>query len=145
MGKIKDAIEHKLKGTTKDIEVIRKALEKQIKDEQEYIDKLNNDIWMYQEQYVETDDPDEKKEYASSIEMLTSEVDRRTKRITDLLRQLEEIKKIKQKVVDETKTISAETVFKSIVYIGGICLVLYAEESRPLISKGMSFLVKPRI
>ena len=145
MGKIKDAI-NKLKGTaTEDLETVKEAIEKQIKDEQDYIDQLNGDAWRYQEQYVETDDPDEKKEYASSIEMLTSEVDRRTKRITDLLRQLEELKKIKQKIVDETKTISAETVFKSIVYIGGICLVLYAEESRPLISKAMSFVIKPKI
>ena len=145
MGKIKDAI-NKLRGTaTDDLEAVKEAIEEQIRNEQDYIDQLNSDTWLCQEQWTEAIDPEEKKEYASNISMMTSEIERRTKRITDLLRQLEEIKKIKQKVCDDSKTISAETIAKSVVYICGICLVLYAEESRPLISKAMSFVIKPKI
>ena len=147
MGKIKDTFWNKWKRTEKEIDVIKKTIESQIEDEQAELDRLNiklNDEWnKYHEHDAEKNGPDE--EIIAVIDVLTQEIERRTKRVHDLLRQLDEVKNLKKKVTDNNGQITPDTVFKACVYLGGIALVLYAEESRPLISKAMTFLVKPRL
>lgn len=76
------------------------------------------------------------------LDVMSQEVDRRTRHIHDLLRQLETEKTLREK---SKIGIEPDTVFKGLVSVATVCLVLYAEESRPIISKAMGFVIKPRL
>lgn len=74
----------------------------------------------------------------ATIDLLTIELERRTKRVKDLLNQLEQLEKKEGKI-------TPDTVFKGVVSILGVLLVIFAEETKMLSNKALGFVIKPRI
>ena len=145
MGKIKDAVKKKFKRTSSEVEVIRAALLLNIKTEEDEIKDLSARVKELESQKeLEDENGDIREAIVSKIDFLTQEIDRKTKHVSDLLKQLETINGLTKKCEKEGK-LTEETVFKSAIYLTGTLLVLHAEEVRPLISKGMMFLAKPKI
>lgn len=77
-------------------------------------------------------------EEVAEMDFLTIELDRRTKRVKDLLNQLEQLEKKEGKI-------TPDTVFKGVVSILGVLLVIFAEETKMLSNKALGFVIKPRI
>lgn len=77
-------------------------------------------------------------EDVATMDLLTIELERRTKRVKDLLNQLEQLEKKEGKI-------TPDTVFKGVVSILGVLLVIFAEETKMLSNKALGFVIKPRI
>lgn len=77
-------------------------------------------------------------EEVATMDLLTIELERRTKRVKDLLNQLEQLEKKEGKI-------TPDTVFKGVVSILGVLLVIFAEETKMLSNKALGFVIKPRI
>lgn len=77
-------------------------------------------------------------EEVATMDLLTIELERRTKRTKDLLNQLEQLEKKEGKI-------TPDTVFKGVVSILGVLLVIFAEETKMLSNKALGFVIKPRI
>ena len=77
-------------------------------------------------------------EEVATMDLLTIELERRTKRVKDLLNQLEQLEKKEGKI-------TPDTVFKGVVSILGVLLVIFAEETKMLSHKALGFVIKPRI
>lgn len=116
---------------------LKKDLQSQIVTEQVAIAQLNREIT----EAWNTDHATE--EGVTKLDILTIELDRRTKRCNDLIVQLQKLDDLTQK--HKEGGITADTLFKGMVSIATVVLVLYAEESRPIISKAMGFVVRPRL
>ena len=116
---------------------IKRAIQAEIVTEQVEIEKLQREI----EAAWQTDHKSE--EGITNADILTIELDRRTKRMNELIIQLQKLDDLKHK--HKEGGITADTFFKGMVSIATVVLVLYAEESRPIISKAMSFVVRPRL
>lgn len=74
----------------------------------------------------------------ATMDLLTIELERRTKRTKDLLNQLEQLEKKEGKI-------TPDTVFKGVISILGVLLVIFAEETKMLSNKALGFVIKPRI
>lgn len=116
---------------------LKKAIQQEIVVEQTEIAKIQQDIAAAWEQDHENE------EGVTKLDILTIELDRRTKRMNELIIQLQKLNDLNSKKLDGR--ITPDTFFKGIVSIATVVLVLYAEESRPIISKAMSFVVRPRL
>lgn len=77
-------------------------------------------------------------EEVATMDLLTIELERRTKRVKDLLNQLEQLEKKEGKI-------TPDTVFKGVISILGVLLVIFAEETKMLSNKALGFVIKPRI
>lgn len=77
-------------------------------------------------------------EEVATMDLLTIELERRTKRTKDLLNQLEQLEKKEGKI-------TPDTVFKGVISILGVLLVIFAEETKMLSNKALGFVIKPRI
>lgn len=77
-------------------------------------------------------------EDVATMDLLTIELERRTKRTKDLLNQLEQLEKKEGKI-------TPDTVFKGVISIIGVLLVIFAEETKMLSNKALGFVIKPRI
>lgn len=77
-------------------------------------------------------------EDVATMDLLTIELERRTKRVKDLLNQLEQLEKKEGKI-------TPDTVFKGVISILGVLLVIFAEETKMLSNKALGFVIKPRI
>lgn len=116
---------------------LKKAIQQEIVVEQTQITKIQQEIAAAWEQDHESE------EGITRSDILTIELDRRTKRMNELIIQLQKLNDLNSKKLDGR--ITPDTFFKGIVSIATVVLVLYAEESRPIISKAMSFVVRPRL
>lgn len=118
---------------------LKKDIQSQIVVEQDEIAQLNRQIRERWNKGVDNLSEDE----VTTIDVLTIELERRTKRCNELISQLSKLDDLTQKHKDGG--ITADTLFKGLVSIATVVLVLYAEESRPIISKAMGFVVRPRL
>lgn len=116
---------------------IKKAIQSEIVTEQIEIEKLQREIEAAWQQDHKSE------EGITNADILTIELDRRTKRMNELIIQMQKLDDLKYK--RKEGCITADTFFKGMVSIATVVLVLYAEESRPIISKAMSFVVRPRL
>lgn len=116
---------------------LKRDIQSQIVTEQVEISKLQNEITAAWAEDHESEDG------VTKADILTIELDRRTKRMNELIIQLQKLDDLTHKHKDGG--ITADTFFKGVVSIATVVLVLYAEESRPIISKAMSFVVRPRL
>lgn len=141
--KIKEGFEKLFKKAKTELDDTYDMIVYDIQCELDEISILQQDIatkWDgIRDENAEKPDPEVLKAYENEIE-------RRTKRVYDLLGQLEKVKELKKVSKKcEKDGLTAGEIFRGAIYIGGICLVLYAEESRPLISKAMQFVCKPKL
>lgn len=116
---------------------LKKDLQSQIVTEQVAIAQLNREITEAWNTDHVTEDG------VTKIDVLTIELERRTRRMNDLIVQLQKLDDLTRK--HKEGGITADTLFKGMVSIATVVLVLYAEESRPIISKAMGFVVRPRL
>lgn len=141
--KLTEAVKAKFKKAVSEIDLIVKEVEDDILKEQAVISELQEKItakWN-EVSYGEAASEDD----VAVIDCLTIELERRTKRVNELLRQLESAKGLKQKAEKANGSISPDTIFKGLVSIITVLLVIHAEETRPVISKAMGFVIKPHV
>ena len=123
----------KLKGRKAGIKV---TVQNDIITEQKMIEELQAKLVAMWEAVVSSGGATE--EDVATMDLLTIELERRTKRVKDLLNQLEQLEKKEGKI-------TPDTVFKGVVSILGVLLVIFAEETKMLSNKALGFVIKPRI
>lgn len=141
--KIAEAIKNKFKKAVDEIDTIAKEVEDDILKEQEAIADLQEQISARWNAVME--DGGATEDEVAYLDILTIELERRTKRVQELLRQLESAKTLKAKAEKGAGSISPDTIFKGLVSIITVLLVIHAEETRPVISKAMGFVIKPHV
>lgn len=123
----------KLKGRKAGIKV---TVQNDIITEQKMIEELQAKLVAMWEAVVSSGGATD--EEVATMDLLTIELERRTKRVKDLLNQLEQLEKKEGKI-------TPDTVFKGVVSILGVLLVIFAEETKMLSNKALGFVIKPRI
>lgn len=123
----------KLKGRKAGIKV---SVQNDLITEQKMIEELQAKLVAMWEAVVSSGGSTE--EDVATMDLLTIELERRTKRTKDLLNQLEQLEKKEGKI-------TPDTVFKGVVSILGVLLVIFAEETKMLSNKALGFVIKPRI
>ena len=145
MSKIKETFGRLFKKATDEVDDIYNMLKYDIQTEQE---EIGNIQYAYNDLYarVEAEGINAPEEHTKMLTFYQKELARRTDRVNNLLNQLNKAKEIKEEVKDvKKKGLSPDTVFTGLICLTTCVLAIYAEESRPLISKGMSFIVRPRL
>lgn len=145
MSKIKETFGKLFKKATDEVDDIYNMLKYDIQVEQE---EIGNIQYAYAELYAKVEEKgiNAPEEDTKMLTFYQKELARRTDRVNNLLNQLNKAKEIKEEVKDvKKKGLSPDTVFTGLICLTTCVLAIYAEESRPLISKGMSFIVRPRL
>lgn len=115
---------------------IKTTVQNDIITEQKMIEELQAKLVAMWEAVVSSGGATE--EEVATMDLLTIELERRTKRTKDLLNQLEQLEKKEGKI-------TPDTVFKGVISILGVLLVIFAEETKMLSNKALGFVIKPRI
>lgn len=138
---MKKWLESKRKKAKQEVEAMIQTLNDQIKIEQGVVSYINEKMtakWTEVGFGMAATEDD-----VSALDVMSQELERRDKRITELQIQLDRAKRLNESTKEWT--VSPDTVFKGLVSIATILIVIYAEETRPIISKAMGFVIRPRL
>lgn len=137
--KLKKWTENGWKKADQEIELTVLGLSQQLKIEREVLAHCNDEISKLQssESWVSDEDT------VAMFDVLTQEVERRSKRITELMKQLDSARELKKKA--KARKVSPDTAFAGAVSLASVLLIIHAEQVGIVASKAMSFVTKPRL
>lgn len=123
----------------KDVEVLVIGLGEQLALEREALEHVNDRIDDIENDTAWFSD----EESVAEIDVLSQEVERRSKRITELLKQLDSARELKKKA--KARSVSPDAVFTGIVSLASVLMIINAERVGIVASKAIGFVVKPRL